>query len=467
MWNILLNAVLGLIGIGIMIFIHEGGHYVVARSCGITVEVFSFGMGPKLFSWKRGHTEFRISLLPVGGFCRMKGADDLTRALEAKNKSFIHTEAGSLFAASPGKRFLTYLAGPLSNIIFAIIVYTFFSMMSYSTMSDPARIVVTSDYPTVFSLPEENAAHLHGLRTGDTVLELDGEPVQDYQRLVERLRESQGDASLFTVLRDGGIYSFPVTPLPEDSDRYIFGIASYIEPVVATVTPDSPEEKAGLLEGDRIVRTQDGDVSHMLDLLAALSTSPGRQTYTVARDTPDGDPASLITLDFVPVAGNNGEAQLSFSLVSGSRSVEGKSLGGAFTSALSQSLGMVGNTLSSLGKLITGKGNIRDNFTGPWRASMLIGGITAQGFRESFTSGLRAMLYLLGVVSVSLAVANILPIPALDGGFMLICIAEMVLGRQLSPKTYMRVQIVGMVCIVAIIVIMSLADLRFYLDSLR
>ncbi|AEC01922.1 RIP metalloprotease RseP [Parasphaerochaeta coccoides] len=465
MWDILLNVILGLTGIGIMIFVHEAGHYIVARFCGITVEVFSFGLGPKLFSWKRGHTEFRISLLPVGGFCRMKGADDLTRALEAKNDSFIHTEAGSLFAASPGKRFLTYLAGPLSNIIFAIIVYTIFSMMTYTTLSDPARIVVTADYSQFFPMVGEmNAARLHGLETGDTILEVDEIPVLDYQMLVEYLWNSQGKTVIFTVQREGNILTFPVSPFKDKNNRYAFGITSYIEPVVAFVKEDSPEKAAGLLPGDRIVMTQTSEVTNMLDLTIALEASPGIQTYVVARISDDKD-ASTATVQFIPETDKDGKAQLSFSLASGNRVVTGQSLPKALSSSLTQSLDMVRNTLTSLGDLVTGKGNIRDSFTGPWRASMMIGSITFQGFKESFSSGLRAMLYLLGVVSISLAIANILPIPALDGGFMLICVAEMVMGRQLSPKAYMRIQIIGVICIITIIVIMTLADLRFYVSG--
>ena len=110
-----------------MVSIHELGHFLAAKASSITVEVFAYGWGKPLRTWRRGETEFRINMFPIGGYCRLKGADDLGRALANGNNEFTHIEQGSLFAAPPLKRIFTYIAGPLANLIFAFIIFAFYN----------------------------------------------------------------------------------------------------------------------------------------------------------------------------------------------------------------------------------------------------------------------------------------------------------------------------------------------------
>lgn len=463
--NTLLNIACGFIGIGLVIFIHEAGHLVAAQLSHITVEVFSFGMGPKIFSWPWKGIEFRLSMIPLGGYCKLKGADDLTRALEAKAPAFVHTESGSLFGASPFHRFIMYLAGPLSNIIFAVLMYALFFSISYNTVSDPARIVVTSDYPQLLGIEQnDNAAFLAGLQTGDIVTAINGNPIRDYQMMLEVLSEETVlSPTQFTVLRNGQEKTVSVNPAgvtPDKAPRY--GISSFLEPVVDVVQPNSPEQQAGLQSGDRIISAGQSAVTNMLDILSALQAPEGTpQSYTIERKQEGITTTHHIS--FFPLHDDQGKPQLSFSLVSGSRPVKGANIVESLGKAVQHTGMMMVTTVQSLFNLLIGQASLRDTFTGPWRASMLIGNITTHGFREGFSSGLRALLYLLGIVSVSLAIANLLPVPALDGGFMLICLLEAIRRKQFAPRTYMCIQIIGMICIIAIIGIMSLADLRYYL----
>lgn len=460
MLKILLSAVIGLLGIGIMVFVHEGGHFLAARSFGIFVEVFSFGMGPKVFSWKRKETEFRISLLPFGGYCRMRGSDDLTRALESKQKKFEHAEAGSLFSVAPWRRMLTYLAGPIANIVFAIIVYTFFSMMSYQTLSDPPRVVITSDYPALFSLTEQEAAKvpaaLAGLRTGDEVLIYDDRQVEDYQELLSLLKSSEGDTVNLRVLRNGHALDLTMTPAQKEDGIYWFGISSYIEPVVERVTEGSPEALAGIKPGDRIVAVDGVPVTNMLDLSAGLLAKPVEVTLSLIRN---GRP---VEATIIPSVHDDGTPFFNFSLHSDSKMVEGLTFNEGFAHSIDQAFKMVGNTFASIGGILTGNADIRNSFTGPWRASMMIGDITTQGFADSPKSGVRAMLYLLGVVSISLAVANLLPIPALDGGLIMMSIIEMIIRRQVSPRMYLVLQFIGLCCVMLIVAFMTFSDMRYF-----
>ena len=459
MLRILLSTVIGFLGIGIMVFVHEGGHYLAAKTFGIFVEVFSFGMGPKVFSWKRKETEFRISLLPFGGYCRMRGSDDLTRALESKQKEFEHAEAGSLFSVAPWRRLLTYLAGPVANILFAIVVYTFFSMMSYQTLSDPPRIVVTSDYPALFSMTEQEGtgipATLAGLRTGDEVVRYDGHTIEDYQQLLSLLKASDGSTVSVNVLRDGRQLETTLTPVKKE-DGYFFGISAFIEPVVERVTDGSPEQLAGLRPGDRIMTISGVPVTNMLDLASRLLSKPTQITLSVMRE------GRTLDMEFVPSAHEDGTPTFNFALHSDSKTVEGLGFQEGLVHSIGQAFRLVGNTFTSIGDVIMGKADIRSSFTGPWRASMMIGDITTQGFADSPKAGVRAMLYLLGVVSISLAVANLLPIPALDGGLIMMSVVEMILRKQVSPRTYLMLQFIGMGCVLLILGFMTFTDMRYF-----
>lgn len=460
MFKMLLSIVVGILGIGIMVFVHEGGHFLAAKAFGIVVEVFSFGMGPKAVAWKHKETEFRISWLPFGGYCRMRGSDDLTRALDSKQKVFEHAEAGSLFSVAPWRRLFTYLAGPMANILFAIIVYTMFSMMSYQTLSDPSRIIVTSDYPSLFSLTEADAqqvpAYLAGLQSGDLVLTYDGQEIEDFQQLLALLKASDGSTAQLEISRDGHLQSVLLTPVQKDDGTYSFGISSYIEPVVERVTENSPEALAGLLPGDYIARIDGEPITNMLDLSVKLLEAPTQVTLTVVREGRNKD------VTFIPSMTEDGHSTFNFALHSDSKTVEGLTLHQGFAHSIDQAFKLVGDTFSTIGKVITGKASIRTSFTGPWRASMMIGDITTQGFADSPKAGVRAMLYLLGVVSISLAVANLLPIPALDGGLIMMSIIEMIVHKQVSPRMYLVLQFVGLCCVMLIIAFMTLTDMHYF-----
>ena len=122
----MLTVLIGLIGLSIVVIVHEFGHFVAARAMGVEVETFSIGWGPRLFGFKRHGTEWRISAFPIGGFCKMKGEEDFKAALE-KKLPYIPTEKGSFYGSSPWKRILILVAGPLFNVVFAVLLFSIVS----------------------------------------------------------------------------------------------------------------------------------------------------------------------------------------------------------------------------------------------------------------------------------------------------------------------------------------------------
>ena len=448
---------IGLVGIGMVVVIHEVGHLVAARACGIDVEVFSFGLGPKLWGVKIKETDFRISLLPFGGYCRLKGSDDLSQALLQKNKSFTHIEHGSLFSVHPAKRILTYLSGPLLNLVFAVLLYAVLASIPYKVLSTEPIIATINDYPSLFS-HATSPAHQQGLLTGDTVVALNGTEIADWEALEELLGESEG-TQLFTIEREQRILTVPVEG--EKTDLGVrYGLSVIREPVIGSVRPATPESDAGLQQGDRILSANDWPVDNDLALLLALDSNTDRTDLLVRRGEEE------ILVSFRPDLNERGKGEWNFALASVSKSVKAPSFN--LLNGLNTTIQMAKDTLRSLRLLISGgTRNVRQEFTGAARAALMIGDITTLGLESDTSSGFRALWYLLGVVSISLGIANLLPLPAFDGGQVLTASFEWITGKHIQPRTYWILQLVGIGIVFGIFVFLGFADMLHFLSIRR
>jgi regulator of sigma E protease len=171
-----LIIVFGVIGFGIMVFVHELGHFLAAKRVGIQVETFSLGWGRKLVGFDYKGTNYRISMIPFGGYCRMKGEDPF-RAEEADGK-------GGFFAAAPWKRIVVSAAGPTANVLFAVLVLTMIWWIGFKTYTESNRIVLASEYP-LSGIQGETPASRAGLQTGDRITAVDGKPIANFQDLFE------------------------------------------------------------------------------------------------------------------------------------------------------------------------------------------------------------------------------------------------------------------------------------------
>jgi len=459
--NMMVSFIIGFIGIGIMVSIHELGHFLVAKAVSITVEVFAFGWGKTLVRWRRGETEFRLNMLPMGGYCRLKGSGDLKRAIDNHLDSFSFIEEGSIFAAHPFKRICTYIAGPIANILFALIVFVPFFLLGYMAPSDPNRVVVTSDYPTLFSLSSDDIvpAKAGGLLTGDTILSVDGIKTPDFQTMQEVLASrSPKTAAVFKVSRNQQELEFQATPVKEETTgRILFGLTSYVDPIVATVEPLAPETIAGLSAGDRIVSIQGLPVNNSLDISLGIENNPLEIELELIRAA-----GERRTITFSPYKNMDGTAQLQFTLQRSVSYHEGKTFPAALKESGKQVFATIGSTFALIPSLFTGMLRPEEVLSGPLRLSYLIGDMTNSSLQTGILNGIRMVFYLLGMVSVSLAVANLLPIPALDGGLVLLSTLELIRGRLLSPKTYLRIQTIGVYVIIVLMILAVIGDFRYF-----
>ena len=433
-WSWIISIAIGLLGISIMVIIHELGHFLVARICGISVQVLQFGFGPAFIKWGKKDTEYRIAVIPFGGMCKMRGQDDLKNAIAQKKKHIETCEDGSIWAVSAWKRILVYIAGPFFNILFAFICYTLLLTMNTLIPYSPAKIVVASDYPSLYEI-SHCAAKEAGLETGDFITAIDGDPVQSYEEIQQMLSSKQ-DASSIEVQTQRGIFNL----VPIDN---LFGILPFKEAIVGHVNLDTPEKKAGLKAGDKILKINDRTVTNMFDLLVESSSS----TYLTLLVSRKGQE---LEISFA-----NPTSTLNFTLLQQTKSISGMNFFSAMQVSLEECFENFKQSIVALINVIRGKSEAHDTLGGTLAASQSMGMLTTKGFAAGFNTGMRTVLFLLASVSISLCVANLLPIPALDGGLIILSLAELITGHTFHPRLYLALQIIGILIITLAFVLLT------------
>ena len=424
----LLYLLIGLIGTGIVIFIHELGHYTAARMCHVSVEILSFGFGPTLFSHMGKNTEFRISAIPFGGYCRLGGAEDLSVALANNDRRIKLAEEGSLFAINPFKKLFIYLSGPLTNLILAYLLFLIVALIPVERVSNPALVTPISEYSTLFDVEIEQRE----LKKGDEVLYADGRKIKDYEELSQYLSSREGKSVEAVVLRDGEEVTITLRPTLVN-ESYSYGITNIIAPVIGL----SQDERIN--SGDRIVECNGVKIENNLDLLSIE--------------------AEVYHFTLVDEDGNEKEVTLSsssfpFAFKSDTRiSREGEN---PFSYSFNKTKTFLIRTTKAIMKLMTLQfREALNEISGPFSSASNMGRISLLAFKTSSSSGVRTSFYLLAIVSISICIGNLIPIPNFDGGQMLICIAEIIYRRPLRPKAYLILHALGLILAWTIVIIMN------------
>ncbi len=227
-------VVWGILGLSFLVFFHELGHFLAARIFGVQVEAFSVGMGPVLLHRTYKGTDYRLSLIPIGGYCAMKGEQDYQKALDS-NSSVIEAESDSFYGINPFKRALIGFAGPLFNLLFAFIAFTIIALTGYTYYSAGTTVTMADEaFENAYS-----AAHEAGLCSGDTIIALDGNEISAFNEIGSYVSLHGEKEILVTVLRDGKKLDFPVTPFfSKDDAAYLLGVVADSDSVYAhTVKP--------------------------------------------------------------------------------------------------------------------------------------------------------------------------------------------------------------------------------------
>jgi regulator of sigma E protease len=410
--------------LGILVFVHEFGHFIVAKAFKIGVPVFSLGFGPRLWGFRRGETDYRLSAVPLGGYVRLAG-DESDEA---------RTGAANEFLTRPRwQRFLVFVAGASFNIVLAVLVMT---VVFASWGQD--EVVRPEAYPTVADVVPASPADAAGLRRGDKVLRIGGQDARDQQTQVDQIILAPDQVKPVELERDGVPQTIsmstgqdPVYHLGAPGWRLIQEGGG--PPEVEMVLGGSPADAAGLMRGDKIVEIDQRVPQGEMELKALLEKSIGRNVpLTVLRD---GVRKELV----VTPKDESGKGKIGVLFAEGNRVHRELGLGGAFAASLKWNVDITKSVFQTLGRLIKRQISVRA-FSGPIEI--------ARVSREA-ARGLQSFLTLLALISLQLGILNLMPIPVLDGGHILILGLEGLLRRDLSDKLKERVMTVGFVFLLA------------------
>jgi regulator of sigma E protease len=468
---------LGLIGLGIMVFVHELGHFVAAKANGVVVETFSLGWGPRLVGFKRGGTMYQISWFPIGGFCKMKG--EITPgiagggaagggpvggvagdgAAEASGRS--EAVGGSFNAAPAWRRIIISAAGPVFNLAFAGIILTLIWWAGFNVYSYENRIVLASDFRLEPATPVA-PADAAGLKTGDRIVAIDGQPVENYQEIQESVSVAPNKKMIFAVTRDENgtarTLDLAVTPyLDKNTGAGHIGILPWVDAVVGSVSPGSAASIAGLRKGDRIIRANGTPVKNIWDLLPVIASGGGKANIDFERQG---------TVESVPLVYERTSqpgtdfAQKLLGIGFSPRKYHSPRLGlpRAFERGVAETWNYMSLTVKGFGLLFQGI-NLRNAVAGPLKITYYIGSAAASGFQMGLRVGLVSTFQLLAFLSVVLFLMNLLPIPAMDGGQIVLFLVEIVRGKAVPANLFWRIQIIGFSILIALIAVVTLNDI--------
>jgi len=408
--------------LGVLIFIHESGHYMVAKALGIRVEVFSLGFGPKLLRFVRGGTEYCISALPLGGYVKMLG-ENPDEELRGSREEFL--------SRTKFERFLVLVMGASLNIVLAVVLTAGIYMHGV-----PEPVYLTG--PAVIgSLETGMAASEAGLGVGDEIVSIGGSPIPTWRDLQLQVALNPGQQVDFQIVRDGESITLPVTVGTTDRDKIgVIGVGPLTPVVLVRVDPDGPAANAGLIAGDILTRFAGEELyGPAQDLSSRLrAIAPGdRVAIEVERD---GNPVSVL------LAAGEREGGPDLGMGLGYQTyVRRYGLIDAAVESARSSWQQAGVLFLTLRKLVAGQLSPR-TLSGPIEIYRLTG--------ESLRSGWLPFIGLMSLISLQLGIINLLPIPILDGGHIFILFVEGIIGRDLSMRIKERVMQFGFILLLLI-----------------
>ncbi|HYL65408.1 MAG TPA: RIP metalloprotease RseP [Candidatus Methylomirabilis sp.] len=447
-----MEAVYLIVGIvlvlGVMVLIHEWGHFVVARMCKVRVDVFSIGFGPRLFGWKKGPTDYRISALPLGGYVRMAGQDPTEVDSQGRFGSapgetvpMPTGAADELMSKKRWQRALISCAGPFVNLVFPIFLLS--GMFAIVGVPYPAYL----DAPLkVTELPP--VAQHNPLKSGETVLSVNGVSTPNWEQALIALKNVAPGTNARVEVEDSGTRHTVEVPVQDKSDSTkIFGYAP-IRPIVDQVGPGTPAEHAGLREGDLITAVNGKKIDYWEQFQQLTRSSNGQpMTLDVTRK------GKQLQLTVTPKKGaadpgdNIYEIGIGLPDISAYKHV---SFGESVRLAGIETGDTVAETVDVVGKLFSGRVSIKQ-LQGPVGISHMAG--------QAVRKGPSYVINLMVVISINLGILNLLPIPILDGGNILLLAIEGVMRRDLSMNFKERFVQVGLVFLLVIFAIVMYNDI--------
>ena len=440
------------ITIGILVFIHEFGHFAAAKLSGMRVDVFAIGFGKRLFGWNRksgfsfgelpkdfdgeGHTDYRLSLLPLGGYVKIAGMVD-----ESMDISFAEKEPQPYeFRAKPlWAKVFVITAGVFMNLMLAWVIFWGANFFQGKPITSTTTLAYVED---------GSAAAKSGFISGDKILSVNNKKVTNWEDLrAEIFINTLGENINVKVLRDGKEQNLYVKRdlIPDDETKSLFLIPDGVKPAIGEVVENSPAEKSGIKTGDILLSINDVKLYSSTQATEIISSNAGKELkITVQRNKEK--------LDIAVTPGN--DAKIGVAIATVFMGETKMRTYGAFESVYygwKDIEKMTNLTFSMIGKVFSGNVEFKKAFGGPIKI--------AQIAAKSADSGIASFLYFLALLSLSLAIINIMPFPVLDGGHLVMILVESAIKREIPIKIKMAIQNTGLVLLLLLMAFIIYNDI--------
>ncbi|MDR1787574.1 MAG: RIP metalloprotease RseP [Treponema sp.] len=453
---IIVKILLGLLGLGIVVFVHELGHFLAARLVGIEVEAFSIGWGKPFLRKKLGAVEYRLGVFPLGGYCKMKGENEFREAWENRQNQ-VEPVPGSFFAARPWRRIIVSFAGPFFNLVFAALVLSCIWGIGFTITTPENRIVLASEVDRGERYPADDA----GLATGDRVISINGKSISTYQEIQQEIALHPEEPLALVVERDGQTLPLSTTPaLDKSSGAGRIGVYYWAEPVVDEVLPEGPAALAGLESGDLIRAVNGEEVPYTAALIPLLKRGNDAPEPPAPLPIVYERAGQLRETAIVPRYDEAGNADLGLGWKLTAVRSPRYSLPGALAKGAAETGRFFAVSLKGLGLLFRGV-DLTKAVSGPVRITYMVGDAAAAGFGRSAGTGFGVLANFLALISISLCIMNLLPLPILDGGMILLFLIEMLIRRPLHPRFIAVFQTAGIVLIAALMLFALFGDILY------
>ena len=435
----MLTTILSFLAVlGVLIFIHELGHYLAARHVGVRVEAFSIGFPPTALAKQVGETEYRISWLPLGGYVKLYGQN----VTDEDPEDPANYAAKSLF-----QRLYILAAGPAMNLLFALI---FMPLVFWIGRDIPAYL---NDAPYIQNVQPESYAYQLGVRPNDEIIAVNGSKVQTWEELHSALGQISSAENLSLEIDRAGNSMIMEGSGIEMHRTANMGWSPLLAPIVGGFTGDSPAEKAGIQAGDKVKAINELPVQDWMEISPAVQKIMKDRSNKVESSTKKlmVEIERNAVVQFVEVAPylepKSQRWLLGMSMQQISRSHafgESVVLGSARLWFLTKA------TFSFLGQMFQGEGSM-DDLGGPIKIGIVIG--------EAVRSGIADLFFLMSFISLQLGIFNLLPIPALDGGHIFMLLVEKFNKGPLSITMRERTQMIGFSVLISLMVFVTWNDL--------
>ena len=409
------NIIGAIVALGILVTVHELGHFIAARIFNVEVEKFSIGFGPKLLAFKKGKTEYRISLIPLGGYLKMKGDNPDEKVEDTEN---------SFKTKTWWQRATIAFAGPFANFILALLIFIFtFAIGKH--FEDQLPIV-----------GEVSANYAEFVQEKDTIIKVNDKDILGWTQIIQNTKDDK--ENIFLVERNNE--EILITNNEVEPKTWVTDILPYVPAVIGEVAPGMAAYKAGLMEQDEILSVDGNEVKNWFEMRTAITTNENELITLLIKRGDDIFEKSLTPED--NILDNN--RIIGITQYMPVKYIEKYSFLESVQYGTVMTINFVYLNYTMLYKLITNPSAIKNNLGGP----VMIYAMSAQ----TVDKGLDSILSFIAAISLILMIMNLLPIPILDGGHIFFCFIEGIRKKPLGLKIQIALQNVGLFILVFLMI---------------